>query len=36
MEGQMINPKMAAYNEKRGFGWDKNPFVWCITFKAIK
>ena len=23
-------------NEKRGFGWDTNPWVWAITFKRIK
>ena len=22
-------------NAKRGFGWDKNPWVWAITFKRI-
>jgi hypothetical protein len=22
-------------NEKRGFGWDANPWVWCITFKRV-
>lgn len=22
-------------NAKRGFGWDKNPWVWVITFKRI-
>jgi len=23
-------------NEKRGFGWEKNPFVWVIEFKVAK
>lgn len=23
-------------NRKRGFGWDKNPFCWVITFKRIQ
>lgn len=23
-------------NEKRGFGWDKNPYVWVIEFERIK
>jgi len=23
-------------NAKSGYGWDKNPFVWCISFKVIK
>ena len=22
-----------ALNEKRGFGWASNPWVWCVTFK---
>lgn len=22
-------------NEKRGFGWDKNPWVWAITLKVV-
>jgi hypothetical protein len=24
-----------ALNEKRGYGWDKNPWVWVITFKRL-
>lgn len=24
-----------ALNAKRGFGWDKNPYVWVITFKRV-
>ena len=24
-----------SINEKRGFGWDANPFVWVYTFKVI-
>jgi len=20
---------------KRGYGWEVNPFVWCISFKRI-
>lgn len=24
-----------SLNAKRGYGWDKNPWVWCITFKKI-
>lgn len=24
-----------SLNEKRGFGWDKNPWVWVIEFKKI-
>ena len=23
-------------NAKRGYGWDKNPWCWCITFKRIE
>jgi hypothetical protein len=23
-------------NEKRGFGWEKNPYVWVIDFKRIE
>jgi len=23
-------------NAKRGFGWEKNPWVWVITFKALE
>jgi hypothetical protein len=25
-----------SINAKRGFGWDKNPWVWALTFKAVK
>lgn len=25
-----------SINEKRGYGWDSNPWVWAITFKVIK
>lgn len=25
-----------SINAKRGYGWDKNPWVWMITFKRIK
>ncbi len=25
-----------SINKKRGYGWDKNPFVWVIEFKVIK
>jgi hypothetical protein len=24
-----------SINEKRGFGWDANPWVWAITFKRV-
>lgn len=24
-----------SINAKRGFGWDKNPWVWAITFKRL-
>jgi hypothetical protein len=24
-----------SINAKRGFGWDSNPWVWCLTFKRI-
>jgi hypothetical protein len=24
-----------SINAKRGFGWDVNPWVWCITFKRV-
>ena len=24
-----------SINSKRGFGWDKNPWVWAITFKRL-
>lgn len=24
-----------SINAKRGFGWDKNPWVWVLTFKRI-
>jgi hypothetical protein len=22
-------------NEKRGFGWEKNPYVWVIVFRRL-
>lgn len=25
-----------SLNAKRGFGWDKNPWVWVLTFNRIK
>ena len=25
-----------SINAKRGFGWDKNPFVWALTFKKVE
>jgi hypothetical protein len=25
-----------SINAKRGFGWDKNPWVWCYTFEVVK
>ncbi len=25
-----------SINEKRGFGWDTNPFVWVVTFKRVE
>lgn len=25
-----------SINEKRGFGWDVNPWVWCIAFRRIR
>lgn len=24
-----------SINLKRGFGWDSNPFVWCVSFKRL-
>ena len=24
-----------SINEKRGFGWDKNPWVWVVEFKKV-
>jgi len=30
--GQLWN----SINEKRGFGWDVNPFCWVISFKRVK
>lgn len=24
-----------SINTKRGFGWDKNPWVWCVSFSVI-
>lgn len=24
-----------SINKKRGFGWDVNPWVWCIEFKKV-
>jgi hypothetical protein len=25
-----------SINEKRGYGWDKNPWVWVISFKVLE
>jgi hypothetical protein len=25
-----------SINAKRGYGWEKNPFVWALTFKRIE
>ncbi len=25
-----------SINQKRGFGWDTNPWVWCVTFKRLE
>jgi hypothetical protein len=25
-----------SLNAKRGFGWDSNPWVWCISLKRIR
>ncbi len=25
-----------SINKKRGFGWDVNPFVWCVSFERIE
>jgi hypothetical protein len=25
-----------AINEKRGFGWNANPWVWALTFKRVE
>lgn len=25
-----------ALNSKRGYGWDKSPWVWCLTFRRVK
>lgn len=25
-----------SINEKSGFGWAANPWVWCVTFKRVK
>ncbi len=37
--GRIIKEKFITLwdpiNAKRGFGWDKNPFVWVIEFKKI-
>jgi len=25
-----------SINEKRGYGWEVNPWCWCISFKVVK
>jgi len=25
-----------SINAKRGYGWDSNPFVWCISFRRVE
>ena len=29
-------PLWESINLKRGYGWDKNPWVWVITFKVLE
>lgn len=33
---QMFRFLWDSINEKRGYGWDANPWTWAITFKRIK
>ena len=41
MTGVVIDPRKAyqllwdSINEKRGYGWRGNPWVWAITFKRV-
>jgi len=32
-EAKMFKGLWNSINEKRGFGWEKNPFVWALRFK---
>ena len=31
-----FTPLWDSLNAKRGFGWDKNPWVWAITFEVLR
>lgn len=31
-----FKPLWDSINAKRGFGWDKNPWVWAITFRRVE
>lgn len=33
---QLFKKLWDSINAKRGYGWDKNPWVWAISFKRIK
>ena len=37
--GDLPSDRFAALwdsiNEKRGFGWNTDPFVWCLSFKRV-
>ena len=33
---EMFENLWNSINEKRGFGWDKNPWVWVVEFEVIK
>jgi hypothetical protein len=35
IHGQDFQTLWNSINAKRGYGWDKNPFVWVVSFKVI-
>jgi len=35
LQNKYWKPLWDSINAKRGFGWDTNPYVWCIAFEKV-